>query len=872
MRLVALLIVGAAGVIVMLTPFGRSVELRAYDSALRFLPDPSMDDGIVIVGIDDTAVNRVGSWPWSRDVVADGLLEMRALGARHLVLDIEYPDPSPVVVDTEEFQSSLDDVFGTIAADMQDLAGALESGRIQPDGAARVLDQFAGGVTARGGPGSRLAAALRDRDTYLANAISATGSTIVAASWSEEARPLQPSEPTFPPQTRSLTVEPYELPVRAEYVATPIPGIARGARGMGFVNVTVDPDGVSRRSDLVVETEHGYLPALGLVPLVVDGYTQLEAPESAFVLSNGSNEIRIPRTEEGRMLLRWHRGQIQEGFTTVSFERIIELQRLLEDLAYYVRLMQDAGYLDALPGTGSLLDVYDQARDIRRQMTESGDPMLMDRYGPRIQTFLSDVARLAEPDAEEPLLQLLNEQPDSEARERIRGQIEDIFATVRGLLSDYEDLRTRLARVLDEATVFIGFTATSTTDVGVTPFEEAYLNVGMHATMLRTLRNAAGLDELPPIVGIIVLAVALVLLLLSVELLPPRIATPVGFAIVVVQIAGSWLVFVMTGLFAPVSLASIFSFVGLALVVALTYVMTERDKRTIRQAFEHYLSPHVISVLLEQPDRLNVGGEERELTAMFTDVEQFTTVVDRLEPTAVVDLLGEYLAEMTSPLLSSGGTIDKYEGDAIVAFFGAPLDDPRHARRACAAAIEMRRLEPVLNDRLVRSGMTPIPLRTRIGLHTGQMTVGNLGTPERLDYTIIGPEVNLASRLENVNKQYGTWTIMSEETCNAAGEGLLFRRMDRVRVVGSDRPVRLYELLGYADDSTSALREALELFATGLSEFEERNWERARTLFETVLRIYPTDGPAGVFIERCNTFLREGVRDTWDGVISLAEK
>ncbi|MFW5684720.1 MAG: adenylate/guanylate cyclase domain-containing protein, partial [Spirochaetota bacterium] len=497
---------------------------------------------------------------------------------------------------------------------------------------------------------------------------------------------------------------------------------------------------------------------------------------------------------------------------------------------------------------------------------------LLAQYTPRIETFLSDIAGIVSEESEERLLAVLNEQPESESRERVRAQIVDIFGATGELVDRYTTTRTRLEEALEDATVLVGFTAASTTDLGVTPFEEEYLNVGMHATLLRTLRSGSFLDELPQLTGLLVFLLSIVILVLVVELLSPRVATIFGLTIVLVQITGSWLAIRTTGMYVPLAASSILTFVAFALVTAITYIMSERDKREIRLAFEHYLAPSVINALLEDPNRLHVGGEERRLTAMFTDVANFSTAVDRLEPPSVVTLLGEYLSEMTAPILETNGTIDKYEGDAIVAFFGAPLEDAYHARHACRAALAMRRLEPVLNDRLVRAEMTPLPLRTRVGIHTGTMTVGNLGTPERLDYTIIGPEVNLASRLENVNKQYGTWTIISEETYREAGEGFLVRQMDRVRVVGIDRPVRLYELLGATSESTAAQREALELFSQGLALFEAREWDRARSLFETVLRIFPTDGPARLFVDRCELFARDGVRESWDGVISLTEK
>ena len=886
LRIAACILVAAVGAALLLSDSGSRLELRAFDAALNTLPEPETDDGIVIVGIDDQAVNLVGNWPWGRDLIGDGLITMRSLGASQIVLDIEYPDASPVVVDAEQFQGDVDAVFGTLGSNLMALADAIGSGQLPAESGARFLSDLGAELQTDTTRRDRLAATIIDRDTYLGNSLAAIGTSIVPFSWRPEegdesfslppwlstvdvqiAENLSPAEA----QNSSRNRTPRGVPTAGSLV-TAIPQIGSRAAASGFVNTVIDPDGVKRRSNLLIQSGDSYLPAIGLVPLMLDGYTDIRVTENEYLISSEDDTLRLRRAADGSVLFRWHRGQIQDGFQTISYARIIELDTLLLDIEFNLRLMQDAGYLNVLDPDGQFFAAFEAAEQIRAEMTSTGDTRLMDQYRPRIETFVSDAARVAAEDSQALLLDLVNQQPASDALDRIREQIVTVFESTRGLIDRYAAIREGLEAVLDDAVVFVGFTATSTSDLGVTPFEEQYLNVGAHATLLRTLRNESGLDSLPGWFGLLVFLVTMVALALTVELLSPRLATGIGLLLVVGQVIILLAVFRASGLYLPLATSSVLTFVAFALVTALTYVMSERDKREIRQAFEHYLAPSVINALLDDPERLNVGGEDREMTAIFTDVEGFSQIVDRLEPQSVVALLGDYLSAMTDPILETGGTIDKYEGDAIVAFFGAPLDDPQHPRHAVDAAIAMRRLEPVLNDRIVRAGRTPVPLRTRIGVHTGHMTVGNLGTPERLDYTIIGSEVNVASRLEGVNKQYGTLSMISEETYRGAGEGLLVRRLDRVRVLGIDRPVRLYELLGYADDSTSALRESLALFEEGLDAFEQRDWVRARELFVTVRRIYPTDGPADLFIARCDEFIGNGVRESWDGVISLTEK
>jgi adenylate cyclase len=331
-------------------------------------------------------------------------------------------------------------------------------------------------------------------------------------------------------------------------------------------------------------------------------------------------------------------------------------------------------------------------------------------------------------------------------------------------------------------------------------------------------------------------------------------------------------IFVAAGLYVPVQpilLAMLFAFITLTV---LAFVETEREKSWLHNAFEHYISAEFIRELVEQPEKLNLGGEERELTAMFSDVKQFTRISESLEPKQLVSLLNDYLSHMSDIILDERGTIDKFEGDAVVAFFGAPVELDDHPRRACHAAVRMKKMEEILNERFLRQDLSPAPVLSRIGINTGPMLVGNLGTTRRMDYTILGHEANLAARLEGVNRQYGTWILLGERTYRQAGDGFLIRRLDRVRAVGIQEPVRLYELLGERGEETPMLKEALGLFDEGLAAFESRDWTTALRGFENVLRIYPGDGPASLFSNRCRTFMEREPATGWDGVFNLNRK
>ncbi|MDR0554176.1 MAG: response regulator [Treponema sp.] len=296
----------------------------------------------------------------------------------------------------------------------------------------------------------------------------------------------------------------------------------------------------------------------------------------------------------------------------------------------------------------------------------------------------------------------------------------------------------------------------------------------------------------------------------------------------------------------------------------------------LRKAFSTYLSEDVVNELIADPTRLQLGGIQRRMTALFSDVRGFSRIAEVLPPEKLVELLNRYLSAMSDVILEQKGTIDKYGGDAIISFFGAPLELPDHALRACVSAVTMKRIESELNNAIIAEGMSPVPLLTRVGINSGDMVVGNMGTERKMNYTIMGNAVNLASRLEGINKQYGTWILASENTVQDCGDRLLVRRLDRIRVVGITEPARIYEILALADDAPgekpSSMRELAELFQAAFELFERRDWLAAETAFARILEPFPADGPSQLYLRRCRQYRQTPPSPNWDGVFNFSEK
>jgi class 3 adenylate cyclase len=260
------------------------------------------------------------------------------------------------------------------------------------------------------------------------------------------------------------------------------------------------------------------------------------------------------------------------------------------------------------------------------------------------------------------------------------------------------------------------------------------------------------------------------------------------------------------------------------------------------------------------------------MTALFTDVRNFVRIAEALKPEQLIDLLNYYLSTMSDVILEQTGTIDKYQGDAIISFFGAPLELEDHALRACIAAIMMKRAEKEANQYILEKKISPTQLLTRIGINTGDMIVGNMGTQKKMNYTIVSNAVNIAARIEGVNKQYGTWILATETTIQETGEHLLTRRLDLIKVVGIQEPIRIFEILETRADASEDLQKLAKFFNKAFVLFESRNWKNAGMAFKQILQLFPKDGPSRLYLKRCIQFQNQPPAPDWDGVFKLTEK
>lgn len=301
------------------------------------------------------------------------------------------------------------------------------------------------------------------------------------------------------------------------------------------------------------------------------------------------------------------------------------------------------------------------------------------------------------------------------------------------------------------------------------------------------------------------------------------------------------------------------------------YLTERKQKVMIKGMFSQYLNPHVVNELIAHPEKMRLGGERRELTVLFSDIAGFTTFSESLPPEELVLVLNEYLSAMTEIVFRNDGTLDKYEGDAVMAFWGAPIELDNNALHACTAAVEMQ--EKLVDIRNKWSAEGKPTVHVRIGLNTGDMVVGNMGGTGKFDYTVIGDSVNLGSRLEGANKQYGTYIMVSERTQDLVKDYFVFRELDLLIVKGKTKPIKVFELVGRKNDTISPQKiSAIEKYSLGLNLYRQKRFEEAIGRFNEAITIEPDDQPSKLYIDRSRLYITNPPPDDWNGVFILKTK
>jgi adenylate cyclase len=865
-------------------------ELKLYD--LRFTLHPSVreSDRLYFADIDENSLTTVGQFPWPRNIYSEGLKTLKEVLAAQVTFDIMFPDASPLNVDD---------------AELAKLGRKARSGdRIKPDEIEAI------GV---------------NRDRIFADGVASMGRVILSYTFNDEPlahdvlerqkkEPFRKALPRFLEKS-SVKVSPDTMKKLAslesasiQSLSYPIPELMNSARAFGFVNRDTDIDGTIRKVRLVRLYQGRLYFNLALVMLMdlcrVPMANVEVTPGRNIVLKNAVDpatqkieDIAIPIDRQGMMYVMWagsgegKEGRREKTFHQIPFYALLEYpdkKKIVNDIFKQedkIKSEQIADLNDQLESLNDPASIAEVKKKIDALMK---NPPLEELVG-RIESARIAYGKAATADEKEKRWHLINDLKKKANRAKLEylGNYENEIAKVKKELEQKktEELRQELKKLqyvaqamdlairvgdLADRSILVGLTATGSQDIGAIPIHNEYARVGTYHNTVNTIIQRQYITRVS-------WPVNLVLMFL--------IAVGMGFAIQRLDAKKSLIFMLLAFFLLNLAVMLVFAFfniwfqqLGLFLsmflpamaIIAIKFVKEESQKRFIKGAFSYYLSPSVIDTIIENPGSLKLGGEDREITIFFSDVRAFSTISEKLSPQELVNRMNEYLTEMTDIILKYDGTVDKFIGDAIMAFYGAPVEMSDHPLKACLAAIEMKKRLRELQEIWRKAGMDEI--HARMGIHSGKATVGNMGSRNKMNYTVMGDAVNLASRLEGANKHYETSAMISGATYEGARDHIEARRLDVIRVVGKTEAVPIYELMGGKGSLPDRVYEMLEYYNKGLESFTARDWRQARGLFRQALKALPDDRPSALYVGRCETFMKNPPSRGWDGVYVMKGK
>jgi len=826
--------------------FFTSLDNKFLDLFLRFLPSLTENEKVIVLTLDDTAMENAGGFPFRREMMADIVILLKELGVESIVFDLSYLDESANRFDSQHAIETFVQYYNLGYTDPYDIISVIPFfGRDVDEYFAKTL-AFSGNswLTLTMLPienvfDINLIFTNEEKDSYLFNNIAAKNITAKGDT---------------------------KTPVAAD-ITPAIQKLLNSVKGAGFVNASPDSDGFRRRVHLLWKYKDEYYKQLTLAAIQEKlGYDSIEVTNRTIKLNmNDGSVLRIPRAHDGSVLLKWPKKIFYE-YNYLSLASLVN--HVLEEAAFAnnIMLMDDNGFFSYWNGI-SPLHYYLLAENIKndtlRTNSTVGDDWLIARSN-----FFLTIEGFLYGDYEQNILTDVEDFPD------IADFVRELFDVCREQFENIINIR-REASILNGSFSIIGSDATSMTDHGTNTFQEIFPNVGSYAVIANMLLAGDFITDVHWLITLIIALFYALLIGFLVNRFDTHLSIITGICGVIILCTSFVIFFMISKIYLGLAVPLVSTAVTFVTIMVSKFLATSHEKAFLHNAFSRYLAPEVITEIINDPNKLNLGGEKREMTAIFTDIQGFSTISEQLDPVHLVKLLNRYLTLMSNIVMENVGTIDKYEGDAIIAFFGAPVFRENHAVLACRSAVAMKDAEKELNKTVVEEGLSPVPLFTRIGINTGDMVVGNMGAENKMDYTIMGNAVNLAARLEGVNKQYRTGGILiSEYTRAKIGDEFLQRRLDRVRVVGINTPLRLYEILGIENDKleTKTVKTAIEVWEKAIDLYEDKNFIEAEKLFSSILNNNPNDKVAELYIDRIKKYLENPPPADWDAVRNLTEK
>ncbi len=868
-----------------------SLDLSIFNIFEKTMTPPEETDSILLVNVDDNAIEKIGTFPLTRDVYADSIIALKELGAESVVFDLSFLDPSNVNVNTDvlnsELPSTIDENFEYIDSTVAEIMEYYEAEELSSADAPDARDVILAATDeAKNAINVAVGNVTKDIDDYLSDSLKFIGNAYLTLTFNEEENVGVNNNDEYLASSIALknitdngdTKSPEPLSV------TPaIDILLKKAKRAGFVNANPDVDGYLRRVYLLRKYQDNYYGQLTFTPMLNRlGDPEIIVDNKQIVLKDAkiseteTKDIVIPRCEDGSILVNYPHKEFEEYNNISLYDAYIVY--LLENELYEILCnMNDGGFFNNWEGEFTPVDLFESAQYIKNEFFDGNTEFTFDDYLMYKEEFLASVKSMLGGNFQNVL------KVDIDDIELL-DWIDEVFDECRRRYSDLMRFRTKTEKSVKNAMCIIGTSATSTSDYGIITFQEDYPRVGIHYSTANMFLTGEFLDDAPWwLAFIIAIALCLIYSFIAKSFKSTGKQIIFGVSSIIVTIGLLLAYFLLTKTYIGVAIPLIAITSDFIITTVYNLLSTSHDKKFITNAFSQCLSKDVVDDIVANPNSFKLGGQKVDMTAIFTDIQKFSGFSELLTAGQLVALLNYYLTRMSNIIMDERGTVDKYEGDAIVAFVGAPVKMEDHAARACAAAINMKKAEVEMNKEIELIAAAPKPdgmddelyeaftimvknnrrLFTRIGLNSGEMTAGYMGSENKKNYTMMGNNVNLASRLEGVNKQYSTGGIlMSEATRDMLGDRFLVRSLDRVQVVNVTTPIRLYELIDEKTNVTEEMTKFVDAWEQTMKIFEKGDYAKALELFKKLSAARPSDNVAKYYVTLIEKFFIKGIYPT----------
>jgi len=856
------LLIGLAAVVLVIIAsvitWPNYLELKLLDLRHRYFPVAGIDPRIVVVVIDDNSLEQVGQWTWPRRLLAHLVTLCRQAGARQVILDILMPEKQ----DVEIFLPGISDVDAYEA--QAQVIGDVKPQLIDNDAIFSQAIQETGNITipfhawlepdpAQSSPsadGDRLYnqvyLLLKEKPRLEFNEVFALiwpdkNNQILDADYHHLLRLYRRCKALSSLERFGFLRDKLNIAIPVYSLigfTPPIPQDAAVISNTGFVGVRKDPDGAVRRIPLLGLYRDRLFKQLAFTAAcrtlaVKDDDIDISQPGKIIL---GKTNIEIPLDEQGQMIISWtgHWKDAQEnlgpkqGFISAAVLACVwEKQSAFRKNAARLRIIDNLNFqLGSVPADIASLDegTRQKISEMRQQLTGLGDPNL--------------------------LLQ---------ANNILAGEIEQAQAD--------------LHRLLAGKIVLVGSIATAVPDFVVTPFSKLTPGIVVHREILNTILRGSFIHRPPRWLEIAaILILGLVMTLITAFFRP--LAS--GVVVILLTVLTVWVNFVLLfhyGHYFFAVVAPVGSILASFTLVTFYRQITEgRARRLVTARFKQYASPAVVDRIVRAPQNVSLAGQMRRISCYFSDLAGFTSISERLGPEKTVSVLNVYLDRMTSVLDRYYATINKFEGDGIFAFFGAPIELADHCLLACRAALDAQSELARLVQEKHSEGSDFPALRMRIGISTGEVVVGDCGSRRRFDYTAIGDTVNLGSRLEGAGKTFGTRILICHTTFDQVRSRLATRYLGKVRVIGRAEPVGVYELLAHTSELPDDARRFNTLFEKAVLDFQQGRFPLALETFTVCLRDRPSDKAVQLYCRTLQELTAGPVPADFTGCLELKEK